>query len=278
MQDIFKIFKIDIHESNKIAEQLNEPHQHDFEELLIGNKGELEHFIDFKSQKLQAPFISFVTQGKTHRIKPLPKDNECDIWAIRFRSEFIAETTFRLYSSFHENASFTMPNSLCFDRLNVICEMMQDEYLQAVPDFSVISDLLNTLFTMIQSERNKQNLNNDETNKINGNTFRSFLKLLEIHYKEARDVNFYAEKLFMTSRNLNNICQKILHQSVSEIIETRKLTEAKNLLVTTDLTIAEIGFELGYNEKTYFTHSFKRKSGITPSEFRKEMEQVIQSK
>jgi AraC-like DNA-binding protein len=92
---------------------------------------------------------------------------------------------------------------------------------------------------------------------------------------EAKDVNFYAEKLFMSTRNLNLICQDILHQSVSEIIETRKLTEAKNLLITTDKTIAEIGYELGFNEKTYFTHAFKKKSGFTPSEYRKEMAKII---
>lgn len=224
---------------------------------------------------LDAPFISFVTQGKTHRVRPLLKDGKCDIWGVRFKSEFIAETTFRLYSSFHDNASFCMKDNNCFYRLVAICQMMYEEFQQDAPDFSVIRDLLSTLFTMIQSERNKQNLGNDETNKINSNTFRSFLKLLEMHYKEDQDVNFYAEKLFMSARNLNNICQKVLHQSVSEIIETRKLTEAKNLLITTDLSIAEIGFELGYNEKTYFTHAFKRKSGITPSEFRKDMEKLI---
>lgn len=275
MLGIFQIFKIDKQEADKVAAQANEPHQHDFEELLIGKEGQLEHFIDFKSRMLDAPFVSFVTQGKTHRVRPLPKDGKCDIWGIRFKSEFIAETAFRLYSSFHDNASFCMKDNLCFARLNAICQMIYDEFQQDAPDFSVIRDLLGTLFTMIQSERNKQNLGNDETNKINSNTFRSFLKLLDMHYKEDHDVNFYAEKLFMSARNLNNICQKILHQSVSEIIETRKLTEAKNLLITTDLTIAEIGFELGYNEKTYFTHAFKRKSGITPSEFRKDMEKLI---
>ncbi|WP_286971351.1 helix-turn-helix domain-containing protein, partial [Flavobacterium sp. UBA4854] len=102
-----------------------------------------------------------------------------------------------------------------------------------------------------------------------------FLRLLEQHYKESKDVNFYAEKLFMTSRNLNIICQNILQQSVSEIIETRKLTEAKNLLMTTDKNIAEIGYELGFNEKTYFTHAFKRKAGMTPTEFREEMKKLL---
>ena len=79
----------------------------------------------------------------------------------------------------------------------------------------------------------------------------------------------------MSSRNLNIICQNILQQSVSEIIETRKLIEAKNLLLTTDRTIAEIGFDLGYNDKSYFTSVFKRKSGQTPSAFRKEMTELF---
>ena len=66
-----------------------------------------------------------------------------------------------------------------------------------------------------------------------------------------------------------------MQQSVGEIIETRKLTEAKNLLINTNKTIAEIGFELGYNEKAYFSKVFKRKTGQTPTAFRNEMKQLI---
>lgn len=275
MDDIFKIFKLDIQESEKIELQENIPHQHNFEELIIGKKGQLEHFIDFNAKLMDAPFISFITQGKIHRVRPLPKDGECDIWVLRFKSEFIADTTFQLYSSFHENANVCLQNGICFERLNTLCQIIYDEYQQPNPDYSVIRDLLSALFTIIESERNKLHLNNEENKKIQSKTFRNFLLLLGQHYKESRDVNFYAEKLFMTIRNLNNICQNILHQSVSEIIETRKLTEAKNLLITTDLSIAEIGYELGYKEKTYFTHAFKKKSGITPSDFRKEMSHII---
>jgi AraC-like DNA-binding protein len=79
----------------------------------------------------------------------------------------------------------------------------------------------------------------------------------------------------MSARNLNLICHNILHKSVSEIIETRKLIEAKNLLISTNKTISEIGFELGYNEKAYFTTVFKKKSGQTPSEFREEITKLI---
>ncbi len=98
---------------------------------------------------------------------------------------------------------------------------------------------------------------------------------MEENFHRPEGVEFYAEKLFMSSRNLNLICQNVLQQSVTEIIETRKLIEAKNLLTSTDKTISEIGYELGYNEKAYFTTVFKRKSGQTPTEFREEMKSII---
>ncbi|QSW88820.1 MULTISPECIES: AraC family transcriptional regulator [Flavobacterium] len=275
MEEIFKIFKINIAESDKIQRSVNEPHYHDFEELIIGKEGRLEHFIDFQSHLIDAPFISFVTRGKVHRAKPLPKDGKCDMWVLRFKSEFVAESAFQLYASFHENANVEMPEHNCFGRLATICEIIYDEYQQERPDLAVIRQLLSALFTIIESERRKLNLNNEESKKIQGSTFRNFLRLLEEYYKQPKDVHFYAEKLFMTVRNLNNICQNILQQSVSEIIETRKLTEAKNLLITTDKTISEIGFELGFKEKTYFTHAFKKKSGMTPTEFRDDMSKLI---
>lgn len=275
MTEIFNMFRITAAESQKIMYSVNEPHAHNFEELIIGGQGQLEHFIDFKSRLMDAPFISFVTQGKIHRVKPLLKDGKCDMWVLRFKSEFIAETTFSLYASFHDKANISMQSNTCFEKLNTICKIIYDEYQQDAPDLSVIRQLLSALFTIIESERRKLNLNDDESKKIQSSTFKNFLRLLEEHYKEPKDVNFYAAKLFMTSRNLNLICQNILQQSVSEIIEIRKLTQAKNLLMSTDKNVAEIGYELGFNEKTYFTHVFKRKAGLTPTEFREEIQKQL---
>jgi len=274
MTPIFKVFKVTPDDAERINASANEPHQHDFEELIIGKEGLLEHFIDFKNRMIEAPFVSFVTKGKVHRVRPVAKDGRCDFWVIRFRTEFIPETVFRLYSSFHEDAHFRMQADECFDRLDAICWMIFGEGRQVAPDLAVIRQLLSALFIMIESERRKMSQENDEVKKLNSSAFRNFIRLLEDHYKEPKGVNFYSERLFMTVRNLNLICQTILQQSVSEIIETRKLTEAKNLLMTTDMTVAEIGYELGFKEKTYFTHVFRKKSGVTPTEFRREMSRL----
>ncbi|RKD91628.1 helix-turn-helix domain-containing protein [Mangrovibacterium diazotrophicum] len=275
MNETFRIFQLSPEDVEHIQASENEPHTHDYEELLLGVEGQLEHFIDFESSKMDAPFVSFVAKGKVHRVIPYLKNGKCNIWAIRFKSEFIPETTFQLYAYYHNNANIQLPADRCFQRMETICSLMLEETKASTPDYSIIRHLLSALFTMIESERKKQESDQSHLIKTQSSTFKTFLLTLEENFRRPEGVEFYAEKLFMSSRNLNIICQNIMQQSVSELIETRKLIEAKNLLTTTDKTIAEIGFELGYNEKSYFTSVFKRKAGITPSEFRKEMQQLI---
>lgn len=275
MNQLFKIFKVDEAEATKISASPDEPHKHDFEELIIGIKGQLEHFIDFKNTKLEAPLISFVTKGKVHRVIPKLHNGKCEMWAIRFKSEFIPETIFQLYSLFHDHSTLKMQEGECFERLVTICKLMSSEMQQESPDLAVVRHLLSALFTMIESERRKSETAENGFNKTQNTTFKNFLKILEENYHRPEGVDFYAEKLFMSTRNLNNICHRIMQMSVSEIIEARKLIEAKNLLIHTDKSISEIGFELGYNEKAYFTNVFKKRTGQTPSEFREEMRKII---
>jgi AraC-like DNA-binding protein len=275
MNQLFKIYRIATEEAEKIALSPDELHSHDFEELIIGMEGVMEHFIDFKSEKFTSPFISFVTKGKVHRVKPEIKDDRFNVWVIEFRSEFIPETTFQLYSYYHDHANLHLQKGENFDRMVTLCEMMYNEIQQTSPDYAVIRLLLSTLFTMIESERKKTGNDEKHFSNTQNITFKNFLQILEDNFRRPEGVEFYAEKLFMSARNLNLICHNILHKSVSEIIETRKLIEAKNLLISTDKTVSEIGFELGYNERAYFTTVFKKKSGLTPSGFREEMSKLI---
>lgn len=275
MKQLFKIFKVGEAEATKISASPDDPHQHDFEELIIGIEGQLEHFIDFKTTLLDAPLVSFVTKGKVHRVIPKLANGKCDMWVLRFKSEFIPEITFQLYSSYHNHATLKLPDDYCFKRLTTICEIINGEMQQENPDLSVVRHLLNALFIMIESERNKIEPRENGLTSTQNTTLQNFLRILEENYHRPVGVDFYAEKLFMSARNLNLICKNILQQTVTEIIETRKLIEAKNQLTYSDKNISEIGFDLGFNEKAYFTNVFKKRTGQTPSEFREEMKKLL---
>jgi AraC family transcriptional regulator, transcriptional activator of pobA len=272
MDQLFKIFQLAPADAEKINAAPDDPHRHDFEELIIGINGKLEHFVDFKSTVIAAPFVSFVSKGKVHRVLPIAVDGLFEAMVIRFKSEFIPETTFQLYSWYHDRANIPLEQGPRFDRIVTLSRLMFEEARQEEYDYGVIRQLLSALFTMVESERRKT-----ETGlyKTKNDTFSQFLDLLEANYHRSDGVEFYADKLFMSARNLNLICQAVLEQSVTEIIETRKLIEAKNLLIRTDKTISQIGFDLGFKEKAHFTNVFKKRAAQTPTEFREEMKKLL---
>lgn len=275
MKELFKIFKIDEEEAIKISSSPDEPHQHNYEELIVGMHGQLEHFIDFKTTIIDAPVVSFVTKGKLHRVIPKLKNGQCEMWVLRFKSEFIPETTFQLYSNYHDHATLYVQNETRFKSIIKICEVINGEMRQENPELNVVSHLLSALILAIESERNKIKTGEGDWAINQNTTIRSFLKILEENYQRPLGVEFYADKLFMSTRNLNLICKNILDQTVTEIIETRRLIEAKNQLTHSDKHISEIGFNLGYNDKAYFTNVFKKRTGKTPSEFREEMKKLF---
>lgn len=275
MDDLFKIFQLQAADVEKIAASPDEPHSHDYDELIIGVKGMLEHFIDFTTTRMQAPFVSFVTRGKTHLAKPLVSEGGCDIWVIRFKEDFLPDMTYALYSHFHGTANFEMKPDGYFRHMVSLCEMIRFENQQPSPNLSVVRDLLKALLTIVRSEHDKNSPEEGGNIHSRNTTFRNFLKILEENFSRDVGVEFYAEKLFMSSRNLNLVCQQVIHKSVSEIIEERKMAEGKKLLAQTDKSISEIGFEIGYNEKACFTAVFKRKNGQTPTEFRRHIRKMI---
>ena len=273
MNEFCKVFRVNNLVLKNFVKEPNLPHQHSYEEIIIVKKGALEHFIDFETTLLHAPFVSFITKGKTHRIKQIKKDEDCDGFVIRFQSEFASETIFQLYHFFHDNANIVFSTDWEFERFVTLCEMLENETQQHSLNFAIIRSLLNAMLTILEAEKRK--LYNSHLSNYRDSPFLKFLHLLEGNYHRPVSVSFYAEKLQMSSRNLNLICKRILHKSITEIIQTRKLIEAKHLLTTTDKTIYEIGFAIGYEDKSYFSNIFKKKTGKTPSQFRSEIKTLF---
>ena len=78
-----------------------------------------------------------------------------------------------------------------------------------------------------------------------------------------------AEKLFISKRQLDRICQKRFGRSFHEQITERRLSAAVQILLETDQTAEIISQQVGFPSKSSFYHDFTRKFNITPYQFRK---------
>jgi AraC-like DNA-binding protein len=251
------------------------PHRHQYEELILITAGNPVHFIDFKKEVLQAPCFVYVSMGKVHQFQA---DHASRGWAIRYLNEFIPEAPFHFYNNFLDFTTIQLTPDNCLSRFHQLCQMMQAEYEQPFPDYTIIRPLLQAFMAMVEGERKhniKASSQDPGPKQSQLSTCNTFLRILEQNFRRPEGVAFYADKLNTSVRNLNLICVNVMGKTVSELIESRKLIEAKQLLLNTDKSISEIGYELGYNEKSYFTRVFHKKTGKTPSDYRTEVQSLI---
>jgi AraC-like DNA-binding protein len=96
-----------------------------------------------------------------------------------------------------------------------------------------------------------------------------FQQLVDHYFKQEHSVEFYAQRLGLTGKALTTKLSKAIGKSAGAVIQERCLIEAKRLLAHSDLSIAEIGYQIGYEDPNYFARFFRRKTGHTPGEFRK---------
>jgi AraC family transcriptional activator of pobA len=273
MEKLFLIIEITSDLAEDIASKEYEAHFHDFEELLIIYEGSLTHYVDFKAEVLRAPFACYISMGKMHRILP---EKDLRGWIINYKTEFIPASKLSFYSNFFSFTNVHLSTDQRLNRFKDLCSIIHSEYIHAPVDHTTILHLVNGLISMVDTEQKRNIPIGSDIKSSQITAFNNFLRILEDNFRRDAGVSFYADKMNMSERNLNIICKNNFQKSVSEIIETRKLIEAKRMLLYSDKTVSEIGFELGYNEKSYFTRVFHARMEITPTRFR-EMSKTLLS-
>jgi AraC family transcriptional activator of pobA len=92
-----------------------------------------------------------------------------------------------------------------------------------------------------------------------------FKDLLDAEYKNHKDVNFYAKKLFLSPKKLSEITKEYLGLSPKKIIINKLIKEAITYLKETDMSISEITYELGFTDEGNFSKFFKTYTSYSPS-------------
>ncbi|RKS03013.1 AraC family transcriptional regulator [Flavobacterium sp. 102] len=96
-----------------------------------------------------------------------------------------------------------------------------------------------------------------------------FFKLLENNFKRERSLQFYADKLFVTTGHLTKVLKDVAGKTAGELIDDAVIMEARILLANPSLTISQIADELQFSDQSFFGKFFKKKIGASPSEYRK---------
>ena len=98
--------------------------------------------------------------------------------------------------------------------------------------------------------------------------FNRFMMLLERDYKISRDVNYYAEKMNISSKYLTNIVSQVTGHTPKTIIDQYVILQLKLHLKRSTQSIKEMAWEFHFADVSFFCRYFKKHTGLTPQQIR----------
>ena len=102
----------------------------------------------------------------------------------------------------------------------------------------------------------------------------AFTNMAERSFSEETDLDAMAEAFAMSRIQLHRKVKELTGTSPGEYVRSLKLKQAAHLLRTTSLTVLEVMYRSGFNNKSYFYKEFQKKFGCAPKKFREGMRET----
>ncbi|MGX5818713.1 helix-turn-helix domain-containing protein [Chitinophaga lutea] len=268
-QDDFSLFR---HEQEGKA-LLSQPHKHDFYLLLFVEKGGGTHTIDFSSYRVRPRQVHFLAAGQAHS---WALGKHTTGYQLAFGKDFLPDEALRRsFFSFAATPVLDLDEAQ-FSGAQQELRAFEREAPARDPYTRRLAALrLELLLTLL--ERYYAGAHPSAGQTAVGRMVKSFLTLLESQYKEHAMVEHYAALLHVTPQYLNIVCRKETGYTAGQLIRRRLLLEARRLLTFSDQDSKEIAYDLGFSDSSYFSRFFRRYTGMSPMEFRQDIQKVPSS-
>lgn len=253
---------------------LNDPGRKDFFEIVWLKNEDALHALKDTDLDAKGDWIYLIPPYRVHQLNKAGKNGEL----ISFKRDMLEEEDkeflldlFKIFNVQGEFSCLRLSETAAVE-LSEIFSLLEKEY--ANHNMIMVKALLKVfLLKLIQVKEH------DFTSQdIHQKRVYEFLMLLESNYQQVRNTDFYASKLGISSKRLNQILKDKLEKTGMQLIHDRIILEAKRSIIHSEITIKEIAYELGFSDRPYFSRFFKKQTGQTPEEFQKQAKEHIKAK
>lgn len=252
------------------------PHKKDHFCILMLESGEIEIQIEDQKFKLSSGKISIIFPEQISSVTSISSDVSGKIILfeeVLFCSDILKNEllSYNVDLATHLNCVFLSPSE--FEQSKKLAVDIENVYLNPslVRKEQARFYIKIFLLGLIELVHGQHPVLQHETDKT---LYIRFKKMLNERYKSERTVQYYASKLAITTKKLNNITKKHCDETAINAIHNRILQEIKRLLLFSDLSHKQISMELGFSSPSALNKFVKTKLKETPTELQEELAQI----
>jgi AraC-like DNA-binding protein len=258
----------------------------DSDTLLLGyyavslKRGVSKMFYGQQEYDFDEGVLYFMAPNQILRTNNNPNENmKRSGWLLLIHPEFLWGTPLAKKMKQYEFFDYSVSEALFLsekeeDILNNIIQNIRQEYHTNIDKFSqdIIISQIETLLNYSERFYQRQFI----TRKITNHQILDRLEKLLTNYFENDNlikkglpkVQYIADTLNISPSYLSGLLKVLTGQSTQQHIHDKLIEKAKEKLSTTDLSVSEIAYELGFEHSQSFSKLFKTKTQLSPLEFR----------
>jgi AraC-like DNA-binding protein len=246
--------------------------------LKIGINGKLKY--GQQEYDFDEGTLFFISPNQIFRIEADPKIQEKQSgWMLLIHPDFLWHTSLAKTINQYDFFEYSVNEALFLSKkeeltINGIIENIELEYHSVIDKFSqnIIISHIETLLNYSERFYERQFI----TRKITNHTILNRLEVILHDYFNNNDlisegiptVQFVAGELGISPNYLSRLLKTLTGQSTQQFIHDKLVEKAKEKLSTTNLSVSEIAYELGFEHPQSFTKLFKNKTNLSPLQFR----------
>lgn len=249
------------------------PHRHDFYQIVWMTRGSGPHVIDSVDYPVRKNSLYFLSPGQVHS---LGLSRDATGYVMNFSAEFFLLRP-QDKDSLNQIPFFAIDHAKCAlyvsdeqaEALREVMNRIEEEYYARQPGYQDILRLYLHAFLML-ARRFSSSLEEKRVALREYVLTRKFRMLVEDRFLTLTSAREYSELLNVTERHLSEAARKATGSTANEIIRERLMLEAKRMLIHSGLNISQIAHRLNFDDPAYFSRFFKKHTGLTPGDYKKQ--------
>lgn len=237
--------------------------QSDYNILIFLQSGSFQMQIETEILTIDKPSIVFISAGSIYSLQSIEAQAKGYLMLIENKSLsaiFNTETIFNL-SLIQSVISLNTKENIWTTNVS---RLLYEEVSSKKTNRKIGQGLLQAmLYKMLELSGGSRILPRNQQVAI------QFKQLVNTHFKEEKGVAFYADELAISTNYLNRCVQSLFHKNAKEVIIEIAIVQSQLLMWDTSKDIAEICYELNFEDPSYFSRLFKKVAGQTPTEYKK---------